>query len=54
MHLAQQDCNRLPADRKGGLHVPVCTSEGKEHSVASGFAPAADLDAGFLPVLAPT
>ncbi len=37
MHLVQQDCNRLPADRKGGLHVPGCTSAGKGHSVASAF-----------------
>ena len=40
MYLVQQDCNRPPADRKGGLHVPVCTSAGKGHSAASAFTPA--------------
>jgi ribosomal protein S12 methylthiotransferase accessory factor YcaO len=40
MHLVQQDCNRLPADKKGGLLLPVCTSAGKGHSFVSAFAAA--------------
>ncbi len=39
MHLVQQDCSRLPADRKGGLHVLVCTSAGKGQSVALALIP---------------